>query len=87
MKADSRLSSSPMSKKHLLLLELNDQNQIARKLLQLEDNPYIDAKKLKDTDFWRLSVGNYRIIYIIDKGVFLVLVIWIGLWKDIYRHL
>ena len=75
------------SRKAFALLAKHDKNQISKKLIQLEENPYQDAKKLKGMEFWRIRVGDYRIIYTIDKGVLLVLVIRIGLRKDIYRQL
>lgn len=75
------------SSKSFSALAKNDKSQISKKLIQLEDNPYMDAKKLKDREFWRIRVGDYRIIYTIDKGILLVLVIRIGLRKDIYRQL
>jgi mRNA interferase RelE/StbE len=65
----------------------HDKSQISKKLLQLEDNPYKDAKKLKGREYWRVKVGDFRIIYTIDKGILLVLVIKIGPRKDIYKHL
>lgn len=75
------------SKKTLTQLPKNDRKQIIAKLIQLEDNPYKDAKKLKGMEFWRLRAGDFRIIYTIDNGVLLVLVIRIGLRKDIYKRL
>ena len=75
------------SSKSFSALARNDKNQISKKLIQLEENPYQDTKKLKDRELWRIRVGDYRIIYTIDKGILLVLVIRIGLRKDIYRHL
>ena len=75
------------SSKSFSTFSKNDKTQISKKLIQLENNPYKDAKKLKDRELWRIRVGDIRIIYKIDKGVLLVLVIRIGLRKDIYKHL
>ena len=75
------------SKKTLTQLPKNERKQILIKLIQLEDNPYKDAKKLKGMDFWRVRIGDYRIIYTIDKGILLVLIIRIGLRKDIYKRI
>ena len=44
-----------------------------------------DCRKLRDTEGWRVRVGDYRIVYMIDDDERLVLVIWIGLRKDAYR--
>ena len=75
------------SSKTLSSLAKHDKSQISKRLIQLEDNPYQDAKKLKNRELWRIRTGDYRIIYKIDKGVLLVMVIRIGLRKDIYKKL
>lgn len=76
-----------VSSKTFSTLSKQDKNQISKRLIQLEDNPYQDTKKLKDRELWRVRVGDYRIIYKIDNGVLYVFVIRIGLRKDIYRKL
>lgn len=68
-------------------LTKHDKNQISKRLIQLEENPYQDAKKLKDRELWRIRVGDYRIIYKIDKGILYVFVIRVGLRKEIYKKL
>jgi mRNA interferase RelE/StbE len=75
------------SKKTLSSLAKRDQIQISCKLIELENNPFKDAKKLKNTEYWRIRTGDFRIIYTIDKGVLIVLVIRIGLRKDVCRKL
>lgn len=75
------------TRKTFSTLAKHDKSQISKRLIQLEDNPYQDAKKLKNRELWRIRAGDYRIIYKIDKGVLLVMVIRIGLRKDIYKKL
>jgi mRNA interferase RelE/StbE len=75
------------SKKTLTQFSKNERKQIIAKLIQLEDNPYKDARKFIGMEFWCLREGYFRIIYTIDNGVLLVLVIRIGLRKDIYKRL
>lgn len=75
------------SKKALKLMTKHELGLINRKLEQLEVDPYKQSIKLAGYDCWRIRAGDYRIIYTIDKGVLLVLVIRIGLRKDIYRRL
>ncbi len=36
-------------------------------------------------DLWRIRVGDYRIIYSIDDGALLILVITLGNRRDVYR--
>lgn len=61
-------------------------NRVLRKLTTLETHPRsTDTKKLKGTDAYRVRVGDYRILYEIEDGRLLVLVIQIGHRRDIYR--
>lgn len=59
---------------------------IDEKILALETNPRPPGcKKLKGKEGWRIRVGDYRIIYKINDGILLVLIIEIGDRKNIYR--
>lgn len=54
----------------------------------LSENPRPDGvKKLKDSNenLYRIRVGDYRIIYVIDDGIKIVNIRRIGHRKDIYR--
>jgi mRNA interferase RelE/StbE len=63
--------------------------RIAKKIDQLADNPRPGgAVKLSGAgEFWRIRVGDYRIIYQVRDDVLLVLVLRIGSRGDVYRHL
>ena len=65
-----------------------DQKRIADKIDSLaEDLPNPDTTKMKGNNpFYRIRVGNYRIIYEIQEDVLLILVVKIGHRKDIYRN-
>lgn len=45
------------------------------------------AHRLAGSDYYRLRVGDYRVIYEVQKDKLLVLVIRIGHRKDVYRSL
>ena len=62
---------------------------IVNLLVSLQDNPRpVGSKKLKGyKNFWRVRVGNYRIIYAIDDIILLVDVRELGQRKDIYDQL
>ncbi|MDR0960258.1 MAG: type II toxin-antitoxin system RelE/ParE family toxin [Propionibacteriaceae bacterium] len=36
-------------------------------------------------DEWRIRIGDYRVVYVIDDGVLTVLVVRVGHRSDIYR--
>lgn len=44
------------------------------------------SKKLKgEGDKWRIRVGDYRVVYLIEDGNLVILIIDVGHRKDIYR--
>ena len=62
------------------------QIRIIQKLKILEKNPRgADAIKMSGAESWRVRVGDYRVIYDIQDGVLVVLVLKIGHRRDIYR--
>ena len=55
---------------------------------KLKENPYRKGvKKLRGLPYLRLRVGDYRVIFNIDKDVFQILVITVGHRKNIYKRL
>lgn len=54
--------------------------------LALDPRPQ-GSSKLKATDFYRIRVGDYRIIYKIQDKHLVVLVVSVGNRRDIYRKL
>ena len=69
-------------------LALALQNRIRLKLLALEDNPRpFGSQKLRGSDYYRIRIGNYRIIYAIDDAPREVRILDIGHRKDVYKGL
>ena len=67
-------------------LNLSDKKRIDVALTLLSVNPIPPkAKKLAGRDGYRIRVGDFRIIYEIQKSVLIVLVIDIGHRREIYR--
>ncbi len=46
-----------------------------------------DIKKIKDSDFWRLRVGDYRVFYDIDKEEEIVYILSIKHRSNAYKEL
>lgn len=59
---------------------------ILEKIDQLETNPYPNGyKKIKGfTDYYRIRVGSYRVIYEVQNHELIIMVIKIGHRKDVY---
>lgn len=62
-------------------------NQLAVKIYSLKDDPRPDGcKKLKgEKDLYRIRVGNYRVVYLIQDGRLIVVVVKVGHRRDVYR--
>jgi len=72
--------------KFLGQLKAADRKRIGAALSLLQENPIPPrAKKLTGRDGYRIRVGDYRIIYEIQKGILVVLIIDIGHRREIYR--
>jgi mRNA interferase RelE/StbE len=78
----------PSAKKALRELPRSDGSRILKAIETLSENPYGPGrKKLKGTDFWRIRVGDYRVVYTVVQSMLLVVVIKIGHRREVYREL
>ncbi|WP_456433363.1 type II toxin-antitoxin system RelE family toxin [Nitratifractor sp.] len=73
--------------KDLKKIDRTWQQRILQKIkTTLCENPYSGKKLVGDlSPFWRIRVGNYRIIYTIHEEIVTVEVIKIGHRKNIYE--
>lgn len=64
-----------------------DQVRIARRIDALADNPrpYGVHKLDGEKGLYRIRVGDFRIIYMIEGRRLVVVIIWIGNRRDVYR--
>ena len=61
-------------------------DRISRKLLELEDNPRPHGiQKLHGQDRYRIRIGDYRVLYIIDDRAQTVEIVAVGHRRDVYR--
>lgn len=61
-------------------------NRIYQALRSLGENPRPPGcKKLKDSAYWRIRIGEYRAIYVIDDAVKTVTVMRIAHRGEVYR--
>ena len=62
------------------------QGHLISKILSLEEDPRpVGIKKLQIFDYYRIRIGDYRVVCSIDDKVRLVKVLDLGHRKDIYR--
>jgi len=74
------------AEKEFLKLPARVKASLTKKILSLEDNPRpLGAKKLKETDYYRIRVGDFRAIYSIDDTKRTVKILSMGHRREIYR--
>jgi mRNA interferase RelE/StbE len=61
-------------------------DQIRKRILSLEENPKpFGSKKLRETDYYRIRAGDYRIIYTVNDENRVVKILSIAHRKEVYR--
>ncbi len=76
---------SESAAKELKKLDRSVAKQIFQKVSELKENPYRNVKKIIGSPYFRLRVGDYRVIIDIQKEVLRVLVLKVGHRKSIYK--
>lgn len=86
-----RVEINDKLKKRLKQIPQKDKLRIIERLDQLAENPRPeDCKKLKgnhNSSKYRIRSGKYRIVYMIQDNVLIVVIVDIDHRKDIYQNL
>ncbi len=77
----------PTAKKDLRKLPEDTAGIILKKLHSIRDKPLSYIERLKGSHLWKLRVGDYRVIMMIDTGQSSINIIKIGHRRDIYKRL
>lgn len=83
-----KLLYSPKALKTLAKLSPEIAETIRQKMLGIAENPFgshSGAKKMQNTPCYRLRVNQWRVVYEIRQAEVVVLVVKIGLRKEVYR--
>lgn len=78
---------SGTAEKQLRALDDEDRERVVRALGALAHEPYpVGARKLSGyADVFRIRVGVYRVLYAVEDGRLVVLILKIGHRKDVQR--
>jgi mRNA interferase RelE/StbE len=84
--SDYRIEFRPAALRELRRIDRSTQPRIQGAIVLLAQDPRPPASRpLRGRDGYRLRVGDYRIIYTIDDGVLLIVVVTIGHRRDVYQ--
>ncbi|MFE3541913.1 type II toxin-antitoxin system RelE/ParE family toxin [Nocardia sp. NPDC059177] len=80
---------TPAARRALRSIPQHDAIRLLTALTLLGDDPYrrdgVDVKALSGRPGFRLRVGNYRLVYEVDDGKLIILVVTAGHRRDIYE--
>ena len=74
----------PKAAKELRKQDRTVQDRIIKQAKELRKSPTEIGKRLEPADFWSLRVGDYRVIYRIDKEEKRVVILFIGHRNKVY---
>jgi mRNA interferase RelE/StbE len=83
-----KITYTTQAAKSLLKMPRNTANLIREKMAQIANNPFAsipNAKKLQDRPGYRLWVGDWRVIYEINKDEVVIIVMKIAPRGEVYR--
>jgi mRNA interferase RelE/StbE len=78
----------PSARKHLEALPRRVQLRIGRAIANLREDPFSRSPKLSgEPEIWRARVGDYRVLYKIERERQVIVVLTVGHRRDVYRWL
>ena len=79
---------APAAKRDLKRLPKDALRRVSAAITSLADDPHpAGSTKLSGADFYRIRVGDYRVIYQVQERQVIVLVLRVGHRRDVYRNL
>ena len=83
-----KVNFSRQAAKFVKRLSVKHARQIAIKITELRNNPYPqDSIKLKGYSYYRVSIGEYRLIYCVEAEVLAILLIGKRNDDEVYKQL
>ena len=82
-----RIEVTPRAEKDLHALAIRERQRVAEQIDALRTDPRPQGcRKLKGReDFYRVRVGDYRVVYRVEDEVLLILIVRIGDRREIYE--
>ena len=82
-----RVEVTPAARRDLAKLPQDVLRRVDAHILALAENPYPPgAKRLQgDEGFFRIRVGDYRVIYMVERGRLVILIVRVRHRREVYR--
>ena len=74
----------PKAAKELQKINTQTRARIVERAKELRENPEKLGKPLKQSDFWNLRIGDYRVLYQIDRDRRQVIILFVGHRSKVY---
>ncbi len=83
----SQIRFTPRAERDLKSLSRQIQSKVEKKIQNLAENPLPSGVKklIGEKNLYRICVGDYRIVYTIERGKLIVLIITIKHHREVYR--
>ena len=73
--------------RQLKKLEKNTMKRIMRSIERIQIRPYDFVRKLSGSPYFRLRVGDYRVIMDIQKQELRILIVYVGHRRKVYKNI
>lgn len=73
------------AKKQLAKLDRQTAKRIAKKLYEISTDPFLYVSKLVGQDLYKLRVGNYRVLMIIQQDKLIIIVVEVSHRRNVYK--
>ena len=80
-----KISVTDTAKKQLKKLDRQTAKRIDKKLHEISDDPFLYVTKLVGLEFYKLRVGNYRILMTIEQNNLIIMVVEISHRRNAYK--
>ncbi len=82
-----RIEVTPRAQKDLKALAVRERQRVAGQIDELKTDPRPQGcRKLKGREgFYRIRVGGYRVVYLVEDELLVILIVRVGDRKDLYE--
>lgn len=77
---------SDISRKQLDKLENDTRTRIIKAIERIRIRPESYVRRLVGEPYYRLRVGDYRVILDIDRGRMIVMILYVGHRRNVYKN-